>query len=69
MRRRRFLTGLLLALASLAGTILVKRRAARHRDRVDVYFDDGSMVTLDESSPEAAAIFPLVHTTLETARG
>jgi len=68
MPRRRALTGFLLALASLAGTILVRRRVHRRRDRVDVYFDDGSMVSLDDASPEAATILPLVHGILETAR-
>jgi hypothetical protein len=68
MPRRRALTGFLLAIVSLVGTVFFRRRAARRRDRVDVYFDDGSMVSLDEASPETAAIFPLVHTILETAR-
>lgn len=69
MPRRRALTGFLLALVSLVGTIFVRRRVHRRRDRVDVYFDDGSMVSLDEASPEAATIFPLVHSILDTARG
>jgi hypothetical protein len=68
MRRRRWLTGLLLAAASLAGTIFYRRRSATRRDRVDVYFEDGSMVSLAEGSPEASTVLPLARRILETAR-
>jgi hypothetical protein len=69
MRRRRWLTGFLLAGASLAGTIFYRRRWAVRRERVDVYFADGSMVSLTEGSPEAATLLPLARRILETARG
>jgi len=68
MRRRKVLTGLLLATGSLAGTVFYRRRAARRRERVDLYFEDGSMVSLTEGSPEASTILPLAHRILETAR-
>ena len=50
---RNFLTGFLLAAGSAAGTVLYRRRAARRRERVELYFGDGSMVSLTEGSPEA----------------
>lgn len=68
MPRRRLLTGVVLALGSLAGTIAVRRRFARRRERVDVYFDDGSMVSLADTSPETATVLPLARRILETAR-
>ena len=37
----------------LAGSVLYRRTIARRRERVDVYFDDGTMVTLVDGSPEA----------------
>ena len=46
MRSRNVLTGMLLGAGSLAGTLLFRRRLARRRERVDVYFGDGSMVSL-----------------------
>jgi hypothetical protein len=64
MRRHRALAGL--ALASLAAAILFRRRA-RRRDRVELYFEDGSMVTLDDGSPEASTVLPLARRILETA--
>ena len=54
MRGRNFLTGFLLAAGSAAGTVLYRRRAARRRERVQLYFGDGSMVSLtkpDEAEP------------------
>jgi hypothetical protein len=68
MRSRRLLTGFLLTLGSLAGTILYRRRAGRRRERVDVYFEDGSMISLSEGSPEAATVLPLARRILEAAR-
>src|SRR5438445_453215 len=53
MPRRSLLTGVLLGAGSVLGTVLVRRRAARRRERVDLYFDDGSMVSLTGTSPEA----------------
>jgi hypothetical protein len=66
MRRRKVFTGMLLAAGSVAGTIFYRRRVARQRERVDVYFEDGSMVSLTEGSPEAEAVLPLARRILET---
>jgi hypothetical protein len=54
MRSRNVLTGTLLGAGSIVGTLLLRRRLARQRERVDVYFADGSMVSLtrpDEAEP------------------
>ena len=54
MRSRNLLTGVLLGAGSVVGTLLFRRRQARRRARVDVYFGDGSMVSLtktDEAAP------------------
>ncbi len=69
MPRRKLVTGLVLAGGSLAGTVFFRRRAARRRDRVDVYFEDGSMASLTDGSSEAATVLPLARRILETARG
>jgi hypothetical protein len=68
MPPRRLLTGFVLAAGSLAGTVFYRRRSARRRERVDVYFEDGSMVSLDEGSPEASIVLPLARRILDTAR-
>jgi hypothetical protein len=54
MRSRNVLTGMLLGAGSVAGTLLFRRRLARRRERVDVYFGDGTMVSvtrIDEAAP------------------
>ena len=38
MPRRRVLTGFLLTIGSLAATVFYRRRAARRRERDDVYY-------------------------------
>jgi hypothetical protein len=69
MPRRKVVTGVALAIGSLAGTIAFRRRSARRRDRVDVYFEDGSMISLADGSPEASTVLPLARRALDTARG
>src|SRR5215217_5253868 len=59
MPPRRVFTGVLLAAGSLAGSVLYRRRAARRRERIDLYADDGSMVSLDEDTAEASRLLPL----------
>jgi hypothetical protein len=55
MRSRNVLTGVLLGAGSAFGTLLLRRRLARRRERVDIYYADGSMVSL--TRPEEAAPF------------
>ncbi|MGH3003409.1 MAG: hypothetical protein ACRDM1_12260 [Gaiellaceae bacterium] len=61
MPRRKVVTGFLLAAGSLAGSVLVRRRAARRRERVDLYAEDGSMHSFAEDSPEALRLLPIAH--------
>jgi hypothetical protein len=59
MPPRKLVTGVLLAAGSLAGSVLVRRRAARKQARVDLYADDGSMHSYTEGTPEAAQLLPI----------
>jgi len=61
MPRRKVVTGFMLAAGSLAGSVLVRRRAARKRERVDLYAEDGSMHSFSEGSPEALRLLPIAH--------
>ena len=67
MRRRRlaflgFLGG------ALAGSLAYRRTLGRGRDRLDVYFDDGSMVSLVAGSPDADRLLPVARGLLAAAR-
>ena len=66
--RRKLLTLAGFATGALAGSIVYRRSLGRRRDRLDVYFDDGSMVSLVEGSPEADRLLPVARGLLATAR-
>ena len=61
MARPRLSTLALAAAGSFAASVLVRRRSARRREHVDLYFADGSMVSLGEGSPDAARLLSLAH--------
>ncbi len=61
MPPRKVVTGVLLAAGSLAGSLLVRRRAARRRERVDLYAEDGSMLSLADGAPEAGRLLAIAH--------
>jgi hypothetical protein len=67
-RKPRVLTAFLLAAGTLAGAILYRRRFARREERVDVYYEDGSMVSLGEGSAEFDRLLPLARDVLDAAR-
>ena len=63
----------LLGLSALLGFALavasfVRRGAGRRRERVDLYYEDGSMVSLTQGSPEAERLLPLARDVLAAAR-
>jgi hypothetical protein len=67
-RRPRALSAFLLLLGTLVGAIAYRRRFARREERVDVYYEDGSMVSLVERSAEAERLLPLARDVLDAAR-
>jgi len=69
MRPRRLLAVAGAALGSAVGAVLLRRRAARGRDRVDLYFADGSLVPLTQGTPEAERLLLHARELLAAARG
>ena len=67
MARRRLLGQLGFGTGILAGSVVYRRSFGRRRERVDVYFDDGSMVSLADGSPGADRLLPLARRILGTA--
>ena len=56
----------LVAAAAAAGAVLRRRR--RERPRVDLYYEDGSMMSLEAGSPDAARLLELARDTVRSAR-
>jgi hypothetical protein len=52
-----------------AGIALLRRTTGGRRERVDLYFEDGSMQSLSNGAPEAARLLPLARAALAAARG
>ena len=56
------------ASGALAGTVAYRRVFGAGRERIDVYFDDGSFVTFAGRSPEAAKLVPLAQRVVAVIR-
>jgi hypothetical protein len=57
-----------LASGALAGTAVYRRFFSGTRERLDIYFDDGSFVTFDAGSSGAERLLPLAQQVLTAAR-
>jgi hypothetical protein len=51
----------------VAGAALIRRQAAQ-RDRVDLYYADGSMLSLTNGTPGADRLLPLAREILRTTQ-
>jgi hypothetical protein len=67
MAKRRLWVGVMVGAGSFAGTIFYRRRSARNRTRVDLYFDDGSMLSFATGSPDADRLLPIARDLLAEA--
>jgi hypothetical protein len=66
--KRRLLALVGFVLGVLVTTFVYRRSAGRRRDRLDIYFDDGSMVSFVEGSSEAERLLPVARELLTTSR-
>jgi len=56
----------LIAGGAVAVTVVVRRALRGSDERVDLYFDDGSMISLEGDSPEAQRLLPVARDLLST---
>ena len=56
-------------LAAAGALLLLRRRRGARRERVEVYYSDGSMVALEAGSPGGERLLELAREGLATARG
>jgi hypothetical protein len=68
MRARSLLTVAGAALASTAGAIAVRRRLEGRRERVELFFADGTLVSLTQGQPGADRLLQHARELLATAR-
>lgn len=66
--KRKFLAALGFATGIFAGSVVFRRSFAKPRERVDIYFDDGSMVSFVDGSLEADKLLPVAVDVLAAAR-
>jgi hypothetical protein len=67
-RRRKALAVAAAGAASAAGAVFLRRRATRSRDRAELYFADGSLVTLTQGSAEADRLLAHARELLAASR-
>ncbi len=65
---RRLLGFLTLVGIAFAGIVVYRRRVTARRERVDLYYEDGSLVSLEPGADDAATLLPLGHDVLRAAR-
>ena len=63
---RKLAAGALLVAGSVGGARVLRRRAAR-RVRLDVYYDDGAMLSLGGATPEAGPVLASAREALDAA--
>jgi len=66
--KRKLLAAVGFATGIFAGSVIFRRSFAKPRERVDVYFDDGSMVSFVDGSPEADKLLPVAGDVLAAPR-
>ena len=58
----------LAAVGAVAGAVVWRRRSGRRSEHVDLYYEDGSMVSLAADSPEGERLIPAARRVLSRAR-
>lgn len=70
MRRKHSIaTALAVTAGSAIAAMLIRRRRDQARPHVGLYFEDGSMVSLPDNSPQAAPLLELARQAVGAVRG
>jgi hypothetical protein len=67
MARPRLLIGLLAA-GSAAAAVVLRRRSGRSKARVELYFEDGSVATIESGAPGSDRLLALAREAVSAAR-
>lgn len=66
---RRLFRFLVLVGVAFAGIVLYRRRFLSRRERVDLYYEDGTLVSLEQGSDGAAPLLSHAYDAVRAARG
>jgi hypothetical protein len=66
--KKRLLALLGFATGVLAGSVVLRRQFGKRQDRVEVYFDDGSMISYVDGTVEADPLLGPARDALRAAR-
>jgi hypothetical protein len=66
--KRKLLSGFLLLLLSLVGAAFFRRRRGVRGEQVDLYYADGTMVTLTAGSPAGDGLLEIARDVLREVR-
>jgi hypothetical protein len=58
----------ILAGVAFVGLLVYRRRFAAKRERVDLYYEDGSVVSVEQGTDGAVAMLPLATDVIRAAR-
>ena len=53
---------------AFAGIVVYRRRFLTQRERVDLYYEDGTLVSLEDGSDGAGRLLPIAHDAIGAAR-
>ena len=65
---RRLFGFLILVGVAFAGLLVYRRRFAGRRERVDLYYEDGSVVSVEQGEDGAVTMLPLASDVIRAAR-
>ena len=65
---RRLFGFLVLVGVAFAGIVVYRRRFLTRRERVDLYYEDGSVVSVEQGTDGAVAMLPLATDVIRAAR-
>ena len=64
----RRLFGLAALAVAVGAAVVLRRRAGSGRERVDLYYEDGSMTTFEDGTPEALVLLGHAREALAVSR-
>lgn len=59
----------ILALLAALSAVFIWRRTRKRKEQIELFYEDGSMVSVDPGSPQGSRIVPIAVEAVRAARG